>query len=393
MGAVSSASGREVDEQARRKFAFLCFNTAFFVSHFRPVVEAARAQGFELIAFLPEEPADDCLQDVTVVRFLGKRTRFPFLRLLPNLYCVALALWRHRPDVVQAFSLQACVVLALAARLVRVRRKIYTVTGLGLIGVDTRWSTRMLRPLLYGLFRAASRGPSSTFIFENTADAKALGLSEPFAARCRLLMGAGVDPAVFVPSPLPPSPPLKIAIVARMIWTKGIDTAVEAVSMLQTRGLPVELDLYGHADQHNPQFFPEATLRRWGQLPGIRWHGHVTDVPSVWRAHHVALFASRGGEGLPRAMLEAAACGRALIATRVPGCVDFVRPDVDGLLVEPNSAEALAGAIETLLRAPKRLAEMGHTARQRLVETATEEIIIAQYAEMFAAIDAGLQTP
>src|SRR5204863_2713703 len=176
----------------------------FFVSHFRPAVRAARLQGFELIAFLPEQVAEDSddIRDVTVVLIGGRRARFPFLRLFPNLYFVVLALWRSRHDVVQAFWLQACVILALASRLIPVGHRIYTITGLGLIDVDTRWLNRARRPLLYRLFRSVSSGASSTFIFENTDDSRRLGFKEGAPMRSLRLMGAGVDPRFFTPEPL-----------------------------------------------------------------------------------------------------------------------------------------------------------------------------------------------
>jgi glycosyltransferase involved in cell wall biosynthesis len=381
-------SGDNKNKEAGRKLAFLSLSTTFFVSHFRPAVRAARLQGFELIAFLPEQPAEgsDDIDDVKVILIGGRRARFPFLRLFPNLYFVVLALWRNRPDVVQAFSLQACVILALASRLIPVGHRIYTITGLGLIDVDRRWLSRLHRPLLYRLFRAVSGGASSTFIFENTGDSRRLGFKEGLPRRALRLMGAGVDPRFFMPERLPARPPLKVAVVSRMIWTKGIDLAIQAASQLVNRGVPVELDLYGDADPHNPQSFPEALLEQWGKLPGVRWRGHQSDIRAIWRDHHVGLFASRGGEGLPRAMLEAAACGRALITTSVPGCSDFVRPGVEGLVVKPNSVDELAWAIESLARQPERLVEMGDAARRRVVETATEELITTQYGRLFAGL-------
>jgi glycosyltransferase involved in cell wall biosynthesis len=385
---VKRAPGGNSYKQAGRKLAFLSLSTKFFVSHFRPAVTAARMQGYELIAFLPEHLGQVCddIRDVTVIRIGGRRARFPFLQLFPNLYFVVLALWRNRPDVVQAFSLQACVILALASCLIPVGHRIYTITGLGLIDVDTRWLNRARRPLLYWLFRAVSGGPSSTFIFENANDSHRLGFKEKLPMRSLLLMGAGVDPRFFAPEPLAALPPLKIAVVSRMIWTKGIDLAVQAVSQLVDRGVAVELDLYGNADPHNPQNFAQALLEQWGQLPGVRWHGYRSDIRAVWRNHHVGLFASRGGEGLPRAMLEAAACGRALITTSVPGCADFVRPGVEGLVVKPNSIDELARAIELLAMEPERMAQMGDAARRRVVETATEEIVTARYYALFAGL-------
>ena len=199
-------------------------------------------------------------------------------------------------------------------------------------------------------------------------------------------MGAGVDPAVFAPQTMPVMPPLKAAIVSRMIWSKGIDLAVAAVGRMIDQGMPVELDIYGNPDLENQCHFPVALLQDWSRRAGIRWCGHVGDVVGVWREHHVALFPSRGGEGLPRALLEAASCGRALIAADVSGCADFVRPDVEGIIVKPNSVEELERALGRLLRQPDLLERMGGAARQRVLENSTAEIIMCRYRHFFAEL-------
>ena len=136
----------------------------------------------------------------------------------------------------------------------------------------------------------------------------------------------------------------------------------------------------------NQRHFSTQVLEGWGRRPGIRWHGQVSDICEVWKNHHIGLFPSRGGEGLPRAMLEAAACGRALIATAVPGCADFVRSDVEGVLIKPNSVEALSGAIETFVIHPDLLKPMGQAARQRVIANSTVEIITSRYRSLFSQL-------
>ncbi|MCC6889415.1 MAG: glycosyltransferase [Hyphomicrobiales bacterium] len=363
----------------RRKFAFLCLSSDFFVGHFAPAIAAARLQGFEVTAFLPAaaDGAKRPPEGVTIVPIKARRA--PALAFLPSLFSTISVLREQRPDVVQAFALQACVILILASAFVAVRRKILTITGLGFLDVDDRWRSRVLRSIVYGIIRLAGLSKSTWFVFENSSDRARLGFRDNRPANRLTLMGAGVDHRALKPVPAPSQPPLRIAIVSRMIWTKGIDLAVEAVSRLVRRGVAVELDLYGAADRHNPRAFADAVLQEWCSRPGIRWHGHVSDIASVWAGHHVGLFPSRGGEGLPRALLEAAACGRALIVTEVPGCADFVRTGIEGVVVRPYSVDAIAEAIETLVAHPELLVGMGHAARQRLVANATEDIITARY--------------
>jgi glycosyltransferase involved in cell wall biosynthesis len=370
----------------KRRIAFLCFDGVHFVRHFSAAVRAALDNGFEVFAAIPSVPTtpDEVRPEVNVVRLRVGRSRHTILRFPCDLVTVCSALRKCRPDLVQALGLRATIAVACASIFVPIARTIYTITGLGLIDIDTRWSNRIIRPFVYWLLRAADRDESTCFVFENGADADRVGFPSNRPRRKVILMGTGVDTEEFASEPLPPSPPLKLAIVSRMIWSKGIDLAVEAVTRLIGRGVPVELDMYGEPDFGNQRSFSTAQLQEWGRRPGIRWHGFVTDIAGVWRAHHAGLFPTRGGEGLPRAMLEAASCGRALIAARVPGCADFVRPGVEGILVEPGSVNDLEHAIERLVREPDLLARMGHAGRQRVLKNSTREIIASHYRQLYA---------
>ena len=375
--------------EQQRKIAFICYETSFFISHFLPVVRAAQTSGFQVLAFLPYPPENTGLLpgDVEIECINAGRSGSPILRLVPDVISVSLVLRKHRPHVVQAFALHACIVLALASFLESVPRRIFAITGLGLIDIDPHWKNRIVRSFVYWLLRRTAAQSSARFVFENNIDPTRLGLRSSDLGRSVILMGAGVDPNFYVPHPFPSLPPLKLAMVSRMIWSKGIDLGVEAVARLVARGVPVELDLYGAPDVHNRRYFSEATLKEWGRRPGIRWHGFVKDIPAVWRDHHAGLFPSRGGEGLPRAMIEAASCGRPSITAHVAGCADFVRPGLtEGLVVPPNSVSELERAIEALVRDRPLVTSMGLAARERVLATATEDLIVARYQELFAEL-------
>ncbi|MGL5137079.1 MAG: glycosyltransferase, partial [Beijerinckiaceae bacterium] len=202
--------------------------------------------------------------------------------------------------------------------------------------------------------------------------------------------GAGVDPDIFAPSPLPPSPPLKLAMIARMLWSKGVDTAVEAVRLARAAGADVTLTLVGAPDPDNPRAISADQLAIWAKEPGVSWRGRIAqaDAPAVWSAHHAALLPSRGGEGLPRTLLEAGACGRAILTTDVPGCRDLVRDGIEGLVVPPGDATALSRAILRLSHEPGLIEAMGKTARARVLSGHTEkavgEAVLGLYRRMLS---------
>jgi glycosyltransferase involved in cell wall biosynthesis len=174
---------------------------------------------------------------------------------------------------------------------------------------------------------------------------KALGVADN---RIFTIAGSGVETDKLTPLPEPPEP-MTMAFAGRLIKDKGIRTLIEAHEILARRGQPVRLLIAGEPDPANPASIPDKEIAEWSRQPGITLLGHVADIRNVWKDAHIAVLASRR-EGLPMSLLEAAACGRPIVASDVPGCRQVARSGVNALLVPPGDAEALADAIGQLSR-------------------------------------------
>jgi glycosyltransferase involved in cell wall biosynthesis len=277
----------------------------------------------------------------------------------------------EKPDIVHCIALRPILLGGTAAAMAGIPRRVFAVTGLGYLGAGNDVVRRTARAGVKAVIRNTLETTRTHYLFENPDDPLLLGLA-PTDRRVTILGGAGIDPEALTPGPLPPSPPLKIAVVARMLWSKGIDVAVDAVRLARSRGVRVELDLFGAPDPSNPRSIPDKTLQSWDREDGIFWRGPTADVAGVFAAHHVGCLPSRGGEGLPRTLLEAAACGRALLTTDVPGCRALVRDGVEGYLTPPGDAVALADAMTRLVADPALVARMGAAARARVLDGFTE---------------------
>jgi glycosyltransferase involved in cell wall biosynthesis len=350
----------------------------FFCSHFLPMARAARGAGFDVAVICRVRQHGERLaaEGLRVLPLDGARRSLSPLTALRQVSALVQLLRQEQPDVVHLIALKMLLLGGLAARLAGVRGRVFAVTGMGFLAAAAGWRAQAVRRATITAVRLLAGGTGGHFLFENTHDAKAFGLQAE-DSRVSILGGAGVDPARFPAAPLPPVPPLRLAMVARMLWSKGADVAVAAVAAARAAGHDVTLTLVGAPDPENPRSFTPADLEAFGQQPGIHWRGAVEQaaVPALWREHHAALLPSRGGEGLPRSLLEAAACGRAIITTAVPGCGDFVRGGTEGLVVPPDDAAALAEAIGALAADPARVAAMGEAARQRVLAGYTEEAV------------------
>jgi glycosyltransferase involved in cell wall biosynthesis len=208
-----------------------------------------------------------------------------------------------------------------------------------------------------------------------------LGVSEN---RIALIPGSGVDVDHLTPLPEPDGP-FTAGFVGRLLYDKGVQVLVRAQEILRARGTPIAVVLAGAPDPSNPASIPEETLQRWRQTDGVVMPGHVGDVRTVWAHSHIAVLPSRR-EGMPKSLLEAAACGRAMIATDVPGCRAVVRPGINGLLVPPDDPTALADAIAQMMGDGALRARYAHNARQVAVDEFSETHVAAAIVVLYAQL-------
>ena len=268
------------------------------------------------------------------------------------------------PDLIHHVALQPTIVGSLAASgLASVR--VNALTGLGFVFTSATLKARLLRPVFGFLLRYVLGNSRAAVLVENPDDrtaVKALGVADN---RIFTIAGSGVETDKLTPLPEPPKP-MTMAFAGRLLKDKGIRTLIEAHEILARRSQPVRLLIAGEPDRANPASIPSEEIAEWSRRPGITLLGHVADIRDVWKAAHIAVLVSHR-EGLPMSLLEAAACGRPIIASDVPGCRQVARAGVNALLVPPADAGALADAITQLSRDKGLRRKFGEAGR-RLVE-------------------------
>ena len=374
-------------EKKRAHIAFVVTEDWFFASHFLPMARAAVAAGHPVSVVTRVRAHRDAIA-ATGARVVELEAERSSLNPMAAGYAagqLAAILKALKADIVHCIALRGILVGGAAAVLAGIPSRVYALTGLGLFGARRDRAGRLARTGLRLLIRGPLETARTRYLFENPDDAPLLGL-RPDDPRVTIVGGAGIDPEAWTPGSLPPHPPLRIALIARMLWSKGIDTAVEAARLARSQGVDLGLSLHGAPDPSNRRAIPEATLRDWSR-DGVTWHGPTDDVAGALAQAHVACLPSRGGEGLPRALLEAAASGRAILTTDVPGCRTLVRDGIEGLVVPPDDPQALAAAMLRLSADPALVARMGAAARARIVEggfteAAVTRAVLALYADL-----------
>jgi len=369
------------------KLLYLVTEDWFFISHFLPMARAAREIGFDImIATGVHDGAEQIgAEGFRVIAFDQTRKSLGLLEAVRNLTQAFRIIRAERPDIVHCIALRPVVFGGIAARMAGVRGLVLAPTGLGHLWTATGILACSARNLVRHVVGSWLRRPGTHYVFENMDDPCEFKL-DPEGHNVTIVGGAGVAAADFPFLPEPPAPPVKVAVVARMIYPKGIADAVAAAQRARALGGPIELHLFGAPDPVNRDAIPEPVLRQWSAQPGIHWHGHTTDVARVWREHHVSLFLSYYREGVPRALIEAAAAGRPIVTTDMPGCRDVVRDGKEGFIVAPRDIEAAALAIAKLANHAALRARLGAAANARFLERFTEDSVKLAVADVYRSL-------
>lgn len=335
---------------AARCLLFVVNNPDFFLSHRVALARAAQAAGYTVhVATMPGD-------SVLAIEALGMRHhKLPMtrsganplqeLRTLVALYRVMRAV---RPDVAHLVTIKPVLYGGIAARLARVPGMVAAISGLGFIFVRPGKRAALVRRIVAMLYRLALGHPNSRVIFQNASDRNTLeSLGAVRRNQVVMIRGAGVDLSLFEDTPEPVAPPVVVTLAARLLFDKGVQEFVDAARLLRAQGVPVRMQLVGSPDPGNPASVQAETVQAWEQEGAVVCLGERQDVPALYAQSHIVTLPSYR-EGLPKSLLEAAAAGRAVVTTDVPGCRDAIERGQTGILVPVKDAQALADAIATL---------------------------------------------
>ena len=372
-------------------------NTAWYLFNFRlSLAKALQEQGHEVLLISPSGEYGARLQELGFrweALPMDRKSLNPLLELRLLAYLCQLYR-REQPALAHHFTIKCVVYGSIAALLARVPARVNAVAGMGYVFTNHALKARLLRPVVRGLMRLVLNGRGTRLILQNNDDMVAFanaGLARPELTR--LVMGSGVDLVRFTPRAPTVSEPqagqdiqlTRVVLAARLLWDKGIAEYAEAARQLKAKGLPIRFFLAGAPDSGNPAAIPQATLDGWQAEGLIELLGQVSDMVALFsNADMVVLPSYR--EGLPKSLIEAAACALPLVTTDVPGCREVVTHKVDGLLVPVKDAKALANAIERLHRDPVWARELGLAARARALREFDEKIVISKTLAVYGEL-------
>lgn len=350
-----------------KKLLFVVNTTSFFLSHRLPIALAAKDAGYEV--HIATGTPD--LQAIPALAPFGLPHHFvPISRSGKNLISEVSGFWalyklmkQLKPDLVHLVTIKPVLYGGIAARFAKIPGTVAAISGLGLVFCDNSIKNRFLRFITSQLYRLALSQGHLRVIFQNQHDLKKLSAVCKLAdEHVSLIPGSGVQLNDYPYKPEPEGQPV-VTFAARLIKEKGPYVFERAARMLRERGVKARFLILGSVDPGNPNSVNEKDITAWSAEGIVEVLGQADNVASFFIKSHIICLPSYYGEGLPKVLIEAAACGRAVVTTDHPGCKDAIIPGVTGLLVSKRNAYELAEALERLILNPALRQKMGRAGR------------------------------
>lgn len=364
-------------------------NTGFALFNFRlPLMYMMQKKGWEVVALACDEADYSSKIGNEGFRFINldmdHKGKNPIADLIFT-WRLKNILKKEKPDIVHYFTIKPVIFGSIAAKLAGIKAIVNTITGLGYV-FDKEG---ILNTIALSLYKIAFSGRPQV-IFQNHDD-RDLFLSKQTVRekQSHVILGSGVDCTRLQRAVIKKKTNLSLLLVARMLWSKGIVEYVTAAEKIRAEFPNTVFIMAGGASgggaAGNPQMIPEKWLHEVQDRGNVQWTGRVPPekIYSLLDNSDIAVLPSYYREGVPKALLEASAKGRAIITTNTPGCREVVVDGLNGYLVPPHDSEALTKAIRKLINNPELVQKMGQESRKRAEKLFDEKVVLEQTFQVY----------
>lgn len=368
-----------------KKILFLVNVDWFFISHRLPIALKAKQDGYDVHIACNFTEHYDYLSSLgfTLHSLPFDRSGSGLWHEFKTLSAIRSLLKFLKPDLVHAVTIKPVLYGGIAARISGVNNMVFAVSGLGLVFVAEGKTARIRRWFISRLYKIAFGVKNKRVIFQNPVDKQvlqnAIGLKE---RNCVMIKGSGADLTTYNVVAEPEGTPV-VVMAARLLKEKGVYQFVDAARFLKARGIAADFQLVGEPDPGNPNTVTAAELEVWRGESIINSLGFRSDIPQVFAASNIVVLPSFYGEGLPKVLIEAAACGRAIVTTNNPGCAEAVINGVNGIIVPAKDSKALADAIEVLVTNKDLRLRMGIAGRKLAEEEFDVQSVVAKHLDIY----------
>ncbi|MGH1462412.1 MAG: glycosyltransferase family 4 protein [Neptuniibacter sp.] len=367
-----------------KRILLIVNDAGFFLSHRLPVAQEAIKNGYKVFLASKGTDSQKALIESEGITFIPIRLSRSGLSLISNLqtfHQICSAIKDVKPDLVHAVTIKPVVYGGIASRLLGVPALVCAVSGLGNVFVSKRPLSKVVRKVASLLYRLAFMHNNITVIFQNPDDRDQLiNLVSLNRQRCVLIRGSGVDLKLYRHLPQPDV--VKVLMVSRLLKDKGLCEFVKAAQNIRRHKPEVVFQVVGDPDPDNPASVTESELLRWKQEGNVEFLGYHSDVRPFYETSSIVCLPSYR-EGLPKVLIEAAASGRPVVTTDVPGCRFAVEEGITGLLAPPKHSEALANQINVLIEDRVLREKMGQAAYELAQREFSVNYVVERHLDIY----------
>lgn len=358
----------------------IVINTSWNIYNFRMnFVKALLEQGHEVHTIAPEDDYTSLLTGIGCNHhnvYMDSRGANP-IKDFALMVELTMLYKKVKPDVILHYTIKPNVYGSMAAALTGIPA-VNNVCGLGTVFLKEGLVSKIAK----FLYKISFRFPKKVF-FQNPDDLQ-LFLDKKIIEKKKteLLPGSGIDLQQFVPSSFKRNSTFTFLVVSRILFDKGILEYIEAIKILKAKGIKAKFQLLGAKDPEHKRGVPLTDIQAWIAQGLIEYLGKTNDVrPYLDAADCIVLPSYR--EGSPRSLMEAAAMGKPIVTTNVPGCNQVVVGGFNGLLCEPHNPEDLANKMLQMMKlSDATLQLMGECGRRKMELEFSDTIIVNSYTKV-----------
>jgi len=370
--------------QQRKTIIYLVSEDWYFCSHRLPIARKALAEGFRVVVITKVNKHKKIIESegfelapIEIKR--GGMNLFSELKTISELYSYYK---KYNPDIVHHVAIKPVIYGTLVARFIGSIKIVNAMAGLGFIFISNKKRVKLLRFFVRQLFRFLFRSKNGRLILQNKDDLNYF-LENKIVKKDQVAIirgsGVNIEQFTFINEA---KDVLIVMLASRMLWDKGVGEFVSASKILKDKKINARFVLVGENDPENPSSIPQEKLDEWHESGVIEYWGEQTKMHKVLpKASIICLPSYR--EGLPKVLLEAASCGRPIIATDVPGCREIVHNGENGILVPLKNSNSLASAMKELINNPEKRKIMGTNGRRLVESEFSEEIVVYQTLKVY----------
>jgi len=360
----------------------------YFYSHRLALAEATASNGFD-VAVITRVSKHEHRITGHGIRVIPVKLHRSGINPFQEFFLIWSLYWiyrREKPTIVHHVAMKPVLEGTAAAYLAGVPSIINAVAGLGYIFSASSLKARVLRQVIVPALKTLLRGKRCNVIVQNRDDMNELiNRNIATGARTILIRGSGVDTNIFVPTAKTNDVPI-VLLASRMLWAKGVGEFVELARISRQRNLTARFVLVGEPDPDNHDSVPSSKLKFWHENGVIEWWGKKDDMLEVFCLADIVCLPTTYGEGVPKVLIEAAACGIPIVTTNVPGCREIVLHGDNGFLIPPGDSEALFDAVKSLLDDSKLRSKMGARGRALVISDFSIEQVIDKTLKLYRKV-------